>query len=65
MARRMNCPVCNDVAEQRFRPFCSRRCADIDLGRWLDGSYVIPPEERRGPDTADRDLRTLKEPETA
>jgi len=29
---------------QGYRPFCSRRCADIDLGRWLTGSYVIPGE---------------------
>lgn len=29
---------------QRFKPFCSARCADIDLGRWLKGNYVIPGE---------------------
>jgi uncharacterized protein len=35
--------------DQRYRPFCSRRCADIDLGRWLKGSYTIPtaPDEDR------------------
>jgi uncharacterized protein len=27
---------------ERFRPFCSRRCADVDLHRWLSGSYAIP-----------------------
>ena len=30
---------------QRFRPFCSKRCADQDLGRWFTGSYAIPSEE--------------------
>jgi hypothetical protein len=30
---------------QAFHPFCSGRCADIDLGKWLSGSYVIPAEE--------------------
>ncbi|MCL4189299.1 MAG: DNA gyrase inhibitor YacG [Rhodobacteraceae bacterium] len=36
------CPVCGRPAEARFRPFCSRRCADVDLGRWLTGRYAIP-----------------------
>ena len=40
------CPVCRrPVVETRYRPFCSRRCADIDLGRWLGGDYKIPTEE--------------------
>ncbi|MBR3190432.1 DNA gyrase inhibitor YacG [Bosea sp. (in: a-proteobacteria)] len=38
------CPICGKPAAQRFKPFCSSRCADIDLGRWLKGSYVIPGE---------------------
>jgi endogenous inhibitor of DNA gyrase (YacG/DUF329 family) len=38
------CPICGKPAMQGYRPFCSRRCADIDLGRWLTGSYVIPGE---------------------
>jgi endogenous inhibitor of DNA gyrase (YacG/DUF329 family) len=36
------CAVCGKPAEARFSPFCSKRCADIDLGRWLKGSYSIP-----------------------
>ncbi len=36
------CPICGKPAVQRFKPFCSSRCADIDLGRWLKGNYVIP-----------------------
>ncbi|MEN5082312.1 DNA gyrase inhibitor YacG [Bosea sp. TWI1241] len=38
------CPICGKPALQRFRPFCSARCADVDLGRWLKGSYVVPGE---------------------
>uniref|UniRef100_UPI002FC6D9DE DNA gyrase inhibitor YacG n=1 Tax=Bosea sp. (in: a-proteobacteria) TaxID=1871050 RepID=UPI002FC6D9DE len=38
------CPICGKPAVQRYKPFCSARCADIDLGRWLKGSYVIPGE---------------------
>ncbi len=41
-ARQKPCPICGKPAEARFKPFCSSRCADIDLGRWLKGSYVIP-----------------------
>lgn len=38
------CPICGKPSVQRFRPFCSKRCADIDLGRWLKGGYVVPGE---------------------
>lgn len=36
------CPVCGSRAEFATRPFCSRRCADVDLSRWLRGGYAIP-----------------------
>ena len=36
------CPVCGRTVAAPHRPFCSRRCADVDLGRWLKGSYHIP-----------------------
>lgn len=38
------CPICGKPMAARYKPFCSARCADIDLGRWLKGSYVIPGE---------------------
>lgn len=44
------CPICGRPREARYRPFCSRRCADIDLGRWLTGAYRIPAGEDEGPD---------------
>ena len=37
-----DCPICDKPAEAGFKPFCSKRCADIDLGRWLKGGYAIP-----------------------
>ena len=40
----MTCPVCGKAAVAAYRPFCSRRCADVDLGRWLTGGYAIPAE---------------------
>ena len=36
------CAICSKPQDPKFRPFCSKRCADIDLGRWLKGNYVIP-----------------------
>ena len=39
------CPACDAPAKHRFRPFCSRRCQDVDLGRWLRGGYRVPTEE--------------------
>jgi uncharacterized protein len=38
------CPLCGKPADQKYRPFCSKRCADVDLNRWLSGRYAIPVE---------------------
>jgi hypothetical protein len=40
-----DCPICNRVASPKFKPFCSHRCADVDLARWLNGNYAIPAVE--------------------
>lgn len=40
----MACPICHRPTDARFRPFCSKRCADVDLARWFTGSYAIPAE---------------------
>jgi uncharacterized protein len=37
-----DCPICGKPADARLKPFCSKRCADIDLGRWLKGGYAVP-----------------------
>ncbi|MCK5910834.1 MAG: DNA gyrase inhibitor YacG [Caulobacter sp.] len=39
------CPICGKPVEKAFRPFCSKRCADVDLQRWLVGRYVVPGGE--------------------
>jgi uncharacterized protein len=39
------CPICGKPAELLFRPFCSKRCADIDLHRWFSGVYAVPVTE--------------------
>jgi endogenous inhibitor of DNA gyrase (YacG/DUF329 family) len=38
------CPICGKAAEAAWRPFCSKRCGNVDLGRWLGGRYAIPGE---------------------
>jgi len=62
------CPICGKPVALETRPFCSRGCADIDLGRWLGGRYAVPgepvepgavpgelePDEDEGPDSARR-----------
>lgn len=59
----MSCPICQDPPDPKYRPFCSRRCADVDLAHWLRGDYVIPgppadrPEDedaQKGLDSPDR-----------
>jgi uncharacterized protein len=55
------CPICGKPRVPQFRPFCSKRCADVDLNRWLKGVYAVPvtetddedgdkPEDQPGPE---------------
>lgn len=39
------CVVCGKPKDERFKPFCSKRCADVDLNRWFSGGYSIPAAE--------------------
>ncbi len=41
----MGCPICSKNTANDFRPFCSKRCADIDLGRWMRGDYAVPSQD--------------------
>jgi len=38
----MSCPLCGRETDAKYRPFCSRRCADLDLAKWLTGRYAVP-----------------------
>jgi uncharacterized protein len=50
------CPICSQPTQLRYKPFCSKRCADVDLNRWLTGKYAIPVEEGRDrPDDEERE----------
>jgi len=44
-SRRPYCPICGKSMVAEFRPFCSQRCADVDLNRWLSGVYAVPVAE--------------------
>lgn len=46
-----SCPICGHPTDKHYKPFCSKKCADIDLGRWLKGTYVIHTDEK--PETED------------
>ena len=54
MAESRSCPICKrsalkNVTAGRYHPFCSKRCADVDLSRWLRGAYAIPvPDDQPG-----------------
>jgi uncharacterized protein len=45
------CPICGKPASPETLPFCSPRCRDVDLNRWLSGSYVVPGSENDEEDT--------------
>jgi hypothetical protein len=46
------CPICGKPSAVKFRPFCSSRCADVDLHRWLQGSYSIEGNEEEDEESA-------------
>jgi endogenous inhibitor of DNA gyrase (YacG/DUF329 family) len=49
------CPICGKPMVSEFRPFCSKRCADVDLQRWLSDRYVVPgtDEDEENPPSTD------------
>ncbi|WP_397543332.1 DNA gyrase inhibitor YacG [Roseovarius salis] len=56
----MTCPICAKATDPRFRPFCSRRCADVDLARWMREDYAVPS---RDPEDIERALEESERPE--
>jgi endogenous inhibitor of DNA gyrase (YacG/DUF329 family) len=53
------CPICGKPTVAGFAPFCSKRCADVDLHRWLSGRYVIPAAEESPSSEGDEDDPTI------
>ncbi len=52
----MSCPICKRETVPEYRPFCSRRCADVDLAKWLNGTYAVPSTD---PDDIEKALDAL------
>ncbi len=48
----MSCPICGEETVRPFRPFCSKRCADIDLAKWLNDSYAVPAQREEDAEAA-------------
>jgi hypothetical protein len=53
----MACPICNKQTEKAFRPFCSKRCADLDLAKWFTGGYAIPADDAEDAEDLENQLR--------
>jgi uncharacterized protein len=51
------CPICHRPSTADMRPFCSKRCADVDLHRWLSEAYRVPDSavDRDGDDAQTHD----------
>ncbi|MEO6396752.1 MAG: DNA gyrase inhibitor YacG [Devosia sp.] len=60
------CPICGKPSSQQYHPFCSARCQDIDLNRWLSGVYVVPAkdEPEDGDDTTNIETGSDEDGET-
>lgn len=58
-----SCPICGKVETEKYRPFCSARCADVDLNRWLTGAYAIPVTEDDDEDGEEPTLSPAPPPE--
>ncbi|TDE35560.1 DNA gyrase inhibitor YacG [Antarcticimicrobium sediminis] len=54
----MSCPICKGASDPAYRPFCSKRCANIDLGNWLDGTYAVPSDSPEDLDKAAEQIET-------
>ena len=59
----MACPICAKDSDAKYRPFCSRRCADIDLGRWLNESYKVPAAPHDEDDASTSDAPSAARPQ--
>ncbi|MFA8442252.1 DNA gyrase inhibitor YacG [Yoonia sp.] len=53
----MACPICQKPTDATFRPFCSKRCADIDLAKWFTGGYAIPADDPEDAEELENELQ--------
>ena len=60
----MSCPICQSETEAKYRPFCSKRCADVDLARWFNGGYTVPSESPEDAEKAIEEVEAILQAET-
>ncbi len=61
MVKPHKCPICGvETQNEQYRPFCSKHCADVDLGRWFNGSYAVKAEEMDEEDYEELEKEYLK-----
>lgn len=61
----MSCPICDKETDQKYRPFCSKRCADVDLAKWMAGSYAVPSQNPEDAEQALEEVMRLAETQAA
>lgn len=52
-AKPKTCPLCGKPSDEKYHPFCSKRCSDVDLSRWLGEKYAVPTDEPALSDSED------------
>ncbi|KJZ20596.1 DNA gyrase inhibitor YacG [Loktanella sp. S4079] len=57
----MACPICKKPTQASYRPFCSKRCADLDLAKWFSGSYAIPAASGDDDEELENELQRASE----
>ncbi len=57
----MTCPICGKPALQELGPFCSKRCADIDLARWFNGTYAVPSAQIEDAEELEQALEEIQD----
>ncbi len=62
MGGKRDCPICGGGADRAYRPFCSKRCTDLDLGRWLSGHYRIAAVEAPDEYELEAEFANLRQP---
>lgn len=61
----LRCPTCKKPSEIQYKPFCSKRCADIDLGRWFSGDYRIVslPKNEEEEEELQKSIKEILDPD--
>lgn len=57
----MSCPICDAATVTQWRPFCSRRCTDLDLAKWLRGSYAIASQDPEDIEQAQQEISEARD----